>query len=119
MQRRCRGYAARGVHRRHARGAGRVGWSEAQGAVGAGGGTAQALLEPGVSDLAAQVAWQEERWVYLWADGIYSGLRADDETNDCALVVIGVNERGQRRFLAIEDGMRESKHELERICCAI
>ena len=26
----------------------------------------------------------------------------------CALVVIGVNERGEKRFLAIEDGVRES-----------
>lgn len=26
----------------------------------------------------------------------------------CALVVIGVNERGEKHFLAIEDGMRES-----------
>lgn len=50
----------------------------------------------------------KERWVYLWVDGIYSGLRADDQRL-CALVVIGVNERGQKRFLAIEDGVRESK----------
>jgi transposase-like protein len=50
----------------------------------------------------------KERWVYVWADGIYSGLRAEDERL-CALVVIGVNERGQKRFLAIEDGVRESK----------
>jgi len=50
----------------------------------------------------------KDRWVYLWADGIYSGLRAEDERL-CALVVIGVNERGQKHFLAIEDGMRESK----------
>ena len=50
----------------------------------------------------------KECWVYLWADGIYSGLRADDQRL-CVLVVIGVNERGQKRFLAIEDGMRESK----------
>jgi len=49
----------------------------------------------------------KERWVYLWADGIYSNLRADD-TRLCLLVVIGVNERGQKRFLAIEDGVRES-----------
>lgn len=49
-----------------------------------------------------------ERWAYLWADGIYSGLRDEDERL-CALVVIGVNERGQKRFLAIEDGVRESK----------
>lgn len=50
----------------------------------------------------------KDRWVYLWADGIYSGLRAEDERL-CALVVIGVNERGEKHFLAIEDGVRESK----------
>ena len=50
----------------------------------------------------------KERWVYVWADGIYSGLRAED-ARLCALVLIGVNERGQKRFLAIEDGVRESK----------
>ena len=49
----------------------------------------------------------KERWVYLWVDGIYSGLRAED-AKLCALVVIGVNERGEKRFLAIEDGVRES-----------
>ena len=49
----------------------------------------------------------KDHWVYLWADGIYSGLRADDQRL-CLLVVIGVNERGQKRFLAIEDGVRES-----------
>jgi len=48
-----------------------------------------------------------DRWVYVWADGIYSGLRAE-QTKLCALVVIGVNERGEKRFLAIEDGARES-----------
>ena len=47
------------------------------------------------------------RWVYVWADGIYSGLRAE-QSKLCALVVIGVNERGEKRFLAIEDGVRES-----------
>lgn len=49
-----------------------------------------------------------DRWVYVWVDGIYSGLRAEDERL-CALVVIGVNERGEKKFLAIEDGVRESK----------
>ena len=49
----------------------------------------------------------QDRWVYVWADGVYSGLRAE-HTKLCALVVIGVNERGQKRFLAIEDGVRES-----------
>ena len=49
----------------------------------------------------------KDRWVYVWADGVYSGLRAE-QAKLCALVVIGVNERGQKRFLAIEDGVRES-----------
>ena len=57
-------------------------------------------------------SWSEERldkdhWVYVWADGVYSGLRAE-HTKLCALVVIGVNERGEKRFLSIEDGVRES-----------
>lgn len=49
----------------------------------------------------------KDQWVYLWADGIHSGLRAED-AKLCALVIIGVNERGQKQFLAIEDGNRES-----------
>ena len=48
-----------------------------------------------------------DRWVYVWADGIYSGLRAE-QARLCALVVIGVNEYGKKRFLVIEDGVRES-----------
>jgi len=57
-------------------------------------------------------AWREEslardRWVYIWADGVYSGLRGECDKL-CALVVMGVNERGEKRFLAIEDGVRES-----------
>ena len=49
----------------------------------------------------------KDRWVYIWADGVYSGLRAE-QTKLCALVVMGVNERGEKHFLAIEDGVRES-----------
>jgi len=57
-------------------------------------------------------AWRQEkldqqRWVYIWADGIYSGLRAESQKL-CLLVVIGVNDRGEKHFLAIEDGVRES-----------
>lgn len=49
----------------------------------------------------------KDQWVYVWVDGIHSGLRADD-AKLCALTVIGVNERGEKKFLAIEDGLRES-----------
>lgn len=50
----------------------------------------------------------DQKWVYIWADGVYSKLRGDDGKL-CALVVIGVNEFGQKHILAIEDGVRESK----------
>ena len=49
----------------------------------------------------------KERWVYLWVDGIYSGLRSE-EVKLCSLVVIGVNDQGEKKFLTIEDGVRES-----------
>ena len=48
-----------------------------------------------------------ERFVYWWVDGIYCGVRTED-VKLCALVIIGVNERGEKKFLAIEDGVRES-----------
>lgn len=56
--------------------------------------------------------WQKSRLdqargVYVWADGVYSGLRAE-QTKLCALVVIGVTDRGEKRLLAIEEGARES-----------
>ena len=46
-------------------------------------------------------------WVYVWVDGIHIDLRGDDGRL-CVLVVIGVNARGDKHFLAIEDGVRES-----------
>ena len=46
-------------------------------------------------------------WVYVWADGIHSGLRGDDGRL-CVLVVIGVNARGDKHFLAIEDAAGEA-----------
>jgi len=48
-----------------------------------------------------------DEWVYIWADGIYSGLRGEDHRL-CSLVIIGVNARGEKHFLSIEDGVRES-----------
>ena len=58
------------------------------------------------------VAWQRkaldtQRFVYLWADGVYLNVRLED-AKQCVLVVIGVDEHGFKHFLAIEDGYRES-----------
>jgi len=49
-----------------------------------------------------------EHYVYVWADGIYSTLRGEDDRL-CLLVLIGVNEQGEKRLLALSDGYRESK----------
>jgi len=78
---------------------------------------AQGLSASTVSRLKSEWANEYQHWresplgvdqcAYIWADGIYSGLRSEKDKL-CALVIIGVNERGQKRFLAIEDGVRES-----------
>lgn len=47
-----------------------------------------------------------KRYVYWWADGVYSNVRMDDRL--CLLVIIGVTEHGHKELLAVEDGYRES-----------
>ncbi len=54
-----------------------------------------------------EAALDEEPLVYIWADGVHSGLRGENDKL-CALVIIGVTACGKKRFLAIEDGVRES-----------
>ncbi|MFT6121229.1 MAG: transposase-like protein [Yoonia sp.] len=49
----------------------------------------------------------DEPIVYIWADGVHSGLRGESD-KFWALVIIGVAARGKKRFLAMEDGVRES-----------
>ena len=50
----------------------------------------------------------DEPIVYIWADGVHNGLRGENDKL-CALVIVGVTARGQKRLLAIEDGVREPK----------
>jgi transposase-like protein len=79
---------------------------------------AKGLSPAVVSRLKAQwgedyLAWNrrdlsQERYVYVWADGLYSTLRGEDDRL-CLLVIIGVNEQGEKRLLALSDGYRESK----------
>jgi transposase-like protein len=52
-------------------------------------------------------AFDDEPIVYIWADGVHGGLQGEDEKL-CALGIVGVTARGKKRFLAIEDGVRES-----------
>ena len=54
-----------------------------------------------------EAALDDEPLVYIWADGVHCGLRGENDKL-CALVIVGVTARGQKRFLAIEDGVRVS-----------
>lgn len=48
----------------------------------------------------------KKRYVYIWADGIYSHVRLDDRL--CLLVIIGSDEHGRKELIALSDGYRES-----------
>lgn len=48
----------------------------------------------------------KKRYVYWWADGVYSKVRLDDKL--CLLVIIGVTDQGHKELVAVEDGYRES-----------
>ena len=85
----------------------------------------EALLGPDAPGLSANTvsrlkqSWEEEyqqwqkrdlskrRYVYVWADGVYSNVRMDDRL--CLLVLIGSDETGRKEVLAIVDGYRESE----------
>lgn len=51
---------------------------------------------------------EEKDWAYFWADGIYVKAGIGKE-KAALLVVVGVQEDGTKRFLALEPGYRESK----------
>jgi transposase-like protein len=88
-----------------------------------------ALLGPDAPGLSAttitrlKAVWEEEytswqgrslagqRYVYLWADGIYFNVRLEDPGNarQCILVLIGATAEGKKELLAVADGYRESE----------
>jgi putative transposase len=56
--------------------------------------------------------WQKRslrnhRYVYIWADGIYFNIRADER--QCILVIIGVTDNGNKQLLGLTAGYRESE----------
>lgn len=58
-------------------------------------------------------SWQTRRfdnvrYVYIWADGIYLNIRLDED-RPCMLVIIGATEDGRKEFIGLHDGIRESK----------
>ena len=87
--------------------------------------TLESLLGEGVGGLSSgtvsrlKQGWEadHERWrkrdlsrrryVYVWADGVYSNVRMDDRL--CLLVIVGSDDTGRKEVLAVVDGYRESE----------
>ena len=63
-------------------------------------------------------SWQKQdlslkKYVYFWADGIYSHVRMDDRL--CLLVIIGVTVNGTKELVAVESGYLESSASWEEV----
>src|SRR5215218_9404033 len=64
--------------------------------------------------------WQDEResfmerdlsrrdYVYVWVDGIHTGVRLGPDDRLCCLVMVGARQDGTKELVAIADGYRES-----------
>lgn len=50
----------------------------------------------------------EQRYVYLWADGVHFNVRLEGE-RACILVIMGATADGRKELLAVHDGVRESE----------
>lgn len=50
----------------------------------------------------------DKEYVYVWADGIYFGVRLED-ARQCMLVMIGATKDGRKELLGLTDGYRESE----------
>lgn len=85
-----------------------------------------AILGPNAAGLSAsnivrlKEGWQKEydawasrdlrrqRYVYVWADGVYFNVRLDKD-RPCILVIMGATADGRKELIAVWDGHRESK----------
>jgi transposase-like protein len=85
-----------------------------------------ALLGPQCPGLSAttvtrlKTVWEEEhrewsqrslagkRYVYVWADGIYTNVRLEED-RVCLLVLMGATPEGKKELIAVLDGYRESE----------
>jgi transposase-like protein len=82
-------------------------------------GTEAGLSAASVTRLTEQ--WQKEResfmsrdlsgrdYVYVWVDGIHTGVRLGGDDRLCSLVMVGARADGKKELVAISDGYRESE----------
>lgn len=61
---------------------------------------------------AEYVLWKkrplEKEYLYVWADGVYPKAGPKDDSM-AVLVLVGLNSKGEKEILAMEEGYRESK----------
>jgi putative transposase len=54
-----------------------------------------------------------QRYVYVWADGVYFNVRlggdGESPNRQCILVLIGATAEGKKELIAVQDGYRESE----------
>ena len=50
-----------------------------------------------------------DEYVYLWADGVNVSVRLGGDKKVCLLVVVGVNQNGEKHLLSVSSGYRESE----------
>src|SRR3712207_7074555 len=48
-------------------------------------------------------------YVYVWVDGIHTGVRLGQDERLCSLVMVGARLDGAKELVAIQDGYRESE----------
>ena len=82
-------------------------------------GTKAGLSAPTITRLTEQ--WQQERerfmardlskrdYVYVWVDGVHTGVRLGSDNRLCCLVMVGVRLDGKKELVALQDGYRESE----------
>jgi putative transposase len=51
----------------------------------------------------------ERDYVYVWVDGIHTGVRLGSDDRLCCLVMVGARLDGTKELVAIQDGYRESE----------
>ena len=50
----------------------------------------------------------EREYVYVWVDGVHTGVRLGSNDRLCCLVMVGARPDGTKELVAIQDGYRES-----------
>lgn len=59
------------------------------------------------------IKWNKEKitdeFVYLWCDGVNVSVRLGEDKRICLLVVMGVNQKGEKKLLAVRSGFKESE----------